>query len=67
MKMKISIIVPLFNEEESIPIFYSRIRKELSSSLKTSNEREMIFELVFVNDGSNDGTEKIINNLKKSG
>lgn len=61
--MKISIIVPLFNEEESIPIFYKKVRSNLNSSLIVSKKKP-IFEIVFVNDGSSDNTENIINNLK---
>ncbi|MEJ5174759.1 glycosyltransferase, partial [Erwinia sp. MYb416] len=28
--MKISLVVPVFNEEETIPIFYQSVRKELA-------------------------------------
>lgn len=55
--MKISLVVPVFNEEEAIPIFYQAVRSELA-------QYEM--EIVFVNDGSTDGTESIINALAAS-
>lgn len=55
--MKISLVVPVFNEEDAIPIFYQAVRKELP-------EHEV--EIVFVNDGSKDGTESIINALSVS-
>ncbi|WP_312465700.1 glycosyltransferase family 2 protein [Atlantibacter hermannii] len=55
--MKISLVVPVFNEEESIPIFYQSVRKELS---------HLDVEIVFINDGSKDGTEGIINALSVS-
>lgn len=55
--MKISLVVPVFNEEETIPIFYQAVRNELSS---------YEVEVVFVNDGSSDGTEGIINALAVS-
>ncbi|MEB5974700.1 glycosyltransferase family 2 protein [Pantoea dispersa] len=55
--MKISLVVPVFNEEEAIPIFYKAVRKELA---------EYIVEIVFINDGSKDGTEGIINALSIS-
>jgi polyisoprenyl-phosphate glycosyltransferase len=45
----ISIVVPVFNEEAVIPLFYSRLDKVLS-------ELEYQFEIIFVNDGSNDNT-----------
>lgn len=55
--MKISLVVPVFNEEDAIPIFYQAVRKELP-------EHEV--EIVFINDGSKDGTERIINALAVS-
>ncbi|WP_368913313.1 glycosyltransferase family 2 protein [Mixta calida] len=55
--MKISLVVPVFNEEDAIPIFYQAVRKELS-------EHEV--EIVFINDGSKDSTESIINALAVS-
>jgi glycosyltransferase involved in cell wall biosynthesis len=50
--MKISLIVPVFNEEDAIPIFYHAVRsnKELSK-----NE----VEILFINDGSTDKTSEI--------
>lgn len=55
--MKISLVVPVFNEEEAIPIFYQAVRRELSA---------YEVEIVFINDGSSDGTEAIINALSVS-
>lgn len=46
---RISIIVPCFNEEEAIPLFYKALRKEFAK-LKAEPE------LWFVNDGSADGS-----------
>lgn len=56
-KMKISLVVPVFNEEDAIPIFYKAVRQELS---------RYDVEIVFINDGSKDGTEEIINALSIS-
>lgn len=42
--MKISLVVPVFNEEDAIPIFYKTVREY--SSLKPYD-----VEIVFVNDG----------------
>lgn len=53
---KISLIVPCYNEEESVPIFY----KEVSSILKIMNCR---YEIIFVNDGSKDGTLEILKKI----
>lgn len=55
--MKISLVVPVFNEEDAIPIFYQEVRREL-----TAHE----IEIVFINDGSKDGTEASINALAVS-
>ena len=48
MKEKISIIVPCYNEEESLPIFYKEIDK-ISKEMKSVD-----FECLFMNDGSKD-------------
>ncbi len=47
-KPKVSIVVPCFNEEESVPSLVDR--------LKTLVEAQDGWEVVFVNDGSNDQT-----------
>ena len=57
--MKISLVVPVFNEEDTIPIFYKTVRE--FDGLK---EHEV--EIVFINDGSKDSTEAIINALAVS-
>ncbi|HGJ5863057.1 glycosyltransferase family 2 protein [Arsenophonus nasoniae] len=54
--MKISLIVPVFNEEEAIPIFYKTVRE--NEELKKHE-----VEIIFINDGSKDSTESIINAL----
>ena len=45
--MTISVIVPCYNEEESLPLFYAEMEK-IESQM---NEE---FEYIFVNDGSQD-------------
>lgn len=57
--MKISLIVPVFNEEDTIPIFYNTVREH--EELKKYD-----VEIVFINDGSKDATESIINALAVS-
>ncbi|UPQ73528.1 glycosyltransferase family 2 protein [Kluyvera ascorbata] len=54
--MKISLVVPVFNEEDTIPIFYKTVRK-----FEGLQQHEV--EIVFINDGSKDATESIINAL----
>ncbi|REF27780.1 glycosyltransferase involved in cell wall biosynthesis [Xenorhabdus cabanillasii] len=57
--MKISLVVPVFNEEEAIPIFYKTVRE--NEELKKYD-----VEIIFINDGSRDSTESIINALAVS-
>ncbi len=54
--MKISLVVPVFNEEEAVPIFYKTVRE--NEELKKYD-----VEIIFINDGSKDATENIINAL----
>lgn len=53
---KISIIVPCFNEEKAIPIFY----KELINTLQTINYE---YQILFINDGSQDLTLQTLKSL----
>ena len=55
---KISIIIPAYNEEESLPLLYDRLNNVIS---KLKNYE---FEMLFINDGSKDNTLKIIKNLR---
>ena len=48
--MKISIVIPVFNEEESIRELYSQIK----DSLKEKSE----YEIIFIDDGSSDNSKK---------
>lgn len=56
---KISIIIPAYNEQESIPYLYER----LDQLMKQMNNYE--FEILFVNDGSKDKTLEMIKDLRK--
>lgn len=53
----ISIIIPAYNEQESLQKLYTNLCK-LTDSLKQYN-----WEILFINDGSNDDTEYIINSF----
>ena len=61
--MKVSLIVPVFNEEESIPIFYKTVREQQISWGGMGESIDV--EICFINDGSRDKTEQIINQLAK--
>ncbi len=45
LQTKISLIVPVFNEEEAIPLFYQSVRE-------ASFLQDYQIEIVFINDGS---------------
>lgn len=57
---KISIVVPCYNEEESIPLFYEEIKK---ISLKMKDKCD--FEYIFINDGSSDKTLDVLRKLAR--
>ncbi|GGE27846.1 glycosyltransferase family 2 protein [Streptococcus himalayensis] len=55
----LSIIIPCFNEEESIPLFFAaveKIKKELHTEI----------EYIFINDGSQDRTLEVLRDLSQS-
>ena len=56
MNKLVSIIVPCYNEEEALPVFYAEATKVLQSVKED-------YEMIFVNDGSKDGTLKIMREL----
>ncbi|MBQ2344593.1 MAG: glycosyltransferase family 2 protein, partial [Prevotella sp.] len=56
--MDISIVVPLFNEDESIPELYAWIARVME-------ENQFSFEVIFIDDGSTDRSWSIIEDLKK--
>ena len=56
--MDISVIIPLFNEEEALPELYSWIEKVM-------NANGFTFEVIFVNDGSTDHSWDVIQRLGK--
>ena len=56
--MDISIIVPLFNEAESLPHLYEWIARVMK-------ENKFSYEVIFVNDGSTDNSWEVIRELKE--
>ena len=56
--MDISIVVPLFNEEESIPKLFYWIEKVMT-------QHNYSYEVIFVNDGSTDSSWNVIEELQK--
>jgi glycosyltransferase involved in cell wall biosynthesis len=58
-KHKISIIIPVYNEEAKISIILSQIKQILADT-------QLEYEIIIINDGSTDDTEKIVHEVKKS-
>lgn len=56
--MDISVVVPLYNEEESLPELQAWIERVM-------NENGFSYEIIFVNDGSTDKSWQVIENLQK--
>lgn len=56
--MDISVVVPLFNEAESLPELVSWIEKVMSAG-------NFSHEIIMIDDGSNDGSWKVVNKLSK--
>lgn len=59
---KVSFVVPCYNEEATIPIYYETMNKLLSQNLIG----KLDYEYVFVDDGSGDGTLEILEKLQDS-
>ena len=57
--MKISLVIPCYNEEESLPIFYEELKK-VSSEMSDYD-----FEMLFIDDGSKDKTLETLQNFAK--
>lgn len=55
---KISIIVPAYNEEESLPFLYERLTKLIDSM------KDYEFEVLLINDGSKDKTLELIKEIR---
>ena len=56
--MNISVIVPLFNEDESLPELYAWIERVMKANNFT-------YEVIFVNDGSTDRSWDVIRELSE--
>jgi len=57
----LSIIVPCYNEEESVPLFYAEAVKQEAYF----HDRDVEFEFIFVDDGSRDGTVNAVKALRE--
>ena len=57
--MKLTLIVPCYNEQEALPYFYAEAKRVLAQ-LQESRGADFCYELLFVNDGSEDGTLSVL-------
>ena len=48
----LSILIPVFNEEESLQILFDELKHDF--------ENNQSIEVIFINDGSSDGSQKLI-------
>ncbi len=54
--MKISVVIPAYNEEENVPVLYERLKGVLEGLNHD-------YEIIFVDDGSTDGTFAVLKDL----
>lgn len=59
----LSIVVPVFNEAEALPFFLEAVRRNIREVKSLLGSRGRV-EIVFIDDGSRDGTARIIKELK---
>ncbi|NPA53174.1 MAG: glycosyltransferase family 2 protein, partial [Aquificae bacterium] len=57
-KVELSIVIPIYNEEENLPILYEKLKSVLEKLGKS-------YEIIFVNDGSTDRSWEIIKELSQ--
>ncbi len=55
---KISFVIPVYNEEENIPVLSAQLKSELK-------KLPYQYEIIFINDGSTDQTLKVLQQLEK--
>ena len=58
-KKLVTILVPVYNEQEVLPMLYDRLKKLMDENSKYD------FEILFVNDGSKDNSLQIMQELRK--
>ena len=57
-KIEISVVVPLYNEERNLRVFFTELKNALVEYGKP-------FEIIFVNDGSTDNSQDVLLNIAK--
>jgi len=61
--VKLSVIIPVYNEAESIQPLYLEILDEIKTLKK--NKKINNYEIIFVNDGSRDNSSEVISNISQ--
>ena len=56
----LSVVVPMFNEQEVLPLFYLRLRTAL-------DQLDISYEVVAVDDGSRDDTARLTESEREAG
>ncbi len=56
--MKVSVVIPAYNEEENLPVLYERLKAVL-------DRLEGDYEILFVDDGSTDGSFEVLRDLAR--
>ena len=56
---KISVVVPCYNQEEALPVYYKEMGRVMDEM------KDVVFELIFVDDGSSDATLGIMKDLNE--
>lgn len=56
----ISIVIPVYNEEKNIPVIFNKIKK-----ICQKLDKDIAYEVIFVNDGSTDKSAQIIKKLAR--
>jgi len=59
MSVELSLVVPLYNEEENLKLLWERIRESV-------DRMGVSYECIFVDDGSRDGSRAVLLELKKN-
>lgn len=59
----LTIVVPCYNEEAALPLFYEEICRTMGDFENT--DADIVFELLFIDDGSKDRTLEIIKSLRE--
>ncbi|HJF16838.1 MAG TPA: glycosyltransferase family 2 protein, partial [Globicatella sulfidifaciens] len=67
--MKLSVVIPMYNEEEMILLTHETVSKvltEISQKFKAEQNKEVELEFVYINDGSKDKTLPLLKKVANS-